>query len=91
MKNILFLKAENLNKEIIQLIIERYPNGYGYDNIVSVQNPTGKVVKAIMVEDIENQIFVEVSLKLEEIIDKNINKDIFPIDNNFDLYFDEFT
>lgn len=91
MKEKVFLEARDLNKEIIQLIIEKYPNGIRDNAIVSIQNTEGNYIKVIVLTYKKEQLYIKVSSKLKDSIDQITSKNIFPLDTDFDLYFDEFT
>lgn len=89
MKKTFFLEANELNKELIQALLEKYPNGYDYDDIVSTIKPDGTRVKAIKVEHLEHLFYVKVSEQLETLLEEsNHIDDIDP--KSFDMYFDDY-
>lgn len=60
---------EKLTKDILDLLVERYPDGYGYNDIISFQNSEGKTVNAVEVKTNDTIYLVKISRKLEETMD----------------------
>lgn len=84
-----FLEANELNKDLIEVLLEKYPDGYDYDDIVSTIKPDGTRIKALKVEHLEHLFYVKVSEQLEKLLDdSNHIDDVNP--KNFDMYFDDY-
>lgn len=43
------VEYSKLTKDILDLLVEKYPDGYDYDDIISFKNAKGETVKAIEV------------------------------------------
>ncbi len=70
---------EKLTANILDLLVERYPDGYGYSDIISFQNSQGSTVNAIEVRTDDTVYLVKISRKLEETMDDYIEDE-----NSFD-------
>lgn len=58
-----------LTNEILDLLIEKYPDGYNYNDIISFKNSLGEYVNTIEVRTDEIIYLVKISSKLEEKMD----------------------
>ncbi|WP_272151818.1 hypothetical protein [Tenacibaculum aiptasiae] len=55
-----------LTTSILNLLVEKFPDGYDYSDIISFQNSEGKYISAVEVET-ENTIYlVKISSQLEK-------------------------
>ncbi len=90
MKKELFLEASDLNKYYLQLILETYPDGYEYDDILTIKGANEKYLKVIKLEDIDTIIYVKVSVKLEEILEAYFKHNNSKRNDDFDFYFDDY-
>lgn len=89
MRKTFFLDANELNKDLIKVLLEKYPNGYEYNDIVSTTTPEGTRIKALKVEYLGHLFYVKVSEQLEKLLDdSNHIDDVNP--KNFDMYFDDY-
>lgn len=55
-----------LTTDILDLLIEKYPDGYNYGDVISFKNAKGEVIKAIEVRTEDTIYLVKISLKLEQ-------------------------
>lgn len=55
-----------LTSDILDLLVEKYPTGYGYKDIITFKNAQGETVKAVEVSTEDTMYLVKISLKLEE-------------------------
>ena len=70
----------NLNKNILDLLVSKFPYGYEYDDIISFQNSEGKTISAVEVRTIDTIYLVKISRELEEKMDDYMFNDI-PFDD----------
>ena len=91
MKRII-IDYKKLTSEILNLLIEKYPEGYDYDEIISFKNLKGETIKAVEVRDLDTIYLVKISSKLEQSMDdfntddKSLNDKTFTdesLDENF--------
>lgn len=68
MKRII-IDYKKLTSEILNLLIEKYPEGYDYDEIISFKNLKGETIKAVEVRDSDTIYLVKISSKLEQTMD----------------------
>ena len=55
-----------LNQEILDLLVEKYPNGYMSKDIISFKNSENKMIKAVEVSTDETIYLVKISQRLED-------------------------
>ncbi len=70
---------EKLTANILDLLVEKYPDGYEYNDIISFQNSEGKTINAVEVRTTDTIYLVKISSKLEETMDDYIEDE-----NSFD-------
>ena len=68
-----------LTTSILDLLVEKYPDGYGYNDIISFQNSEGKTINTVEVRTNDTIYLVKISRKLEETMDDYIEDE-----NSFD-------
>ena len=87
MKRII-IDYSKLNQQILNLLIEKYPEGYDYRDIMSFQTVNGETIKAIEVRSDDSIYLVRISAKLEEAMEDWSEEN----EGNFDedIIFDEF-
>lgn len=56
---------KKLTPEILALLVEKYPDGYDDDNIISFKNAKNETVEAVEVTTEDTKYLVKVSTKLE--------------------------
>jgi hypothetical protein len=56
---------KKLTPEILALLVERYPDGYDDDNIITFKNANNETVEAVEVTTEDTKYLVKVSTKLE--------------------------
>ena len=64
-----------LNREILNLIVEEYPDGYDYDDIISFKNAKNETVDALEIRTDEIIYLVKVGVRLTEAIENHIEDD----------------
>ncbi|UOB17549.1 hypothetical protein [Abyssalbus ytuae] len=60
---------KKLNNEILSLLVEKFPDGYGDDDIISFKNMHGETVEAVEVRTDDTIYLVKVSTKLASSMD----------------------
>ena len=53
-----------LTKDILNMLIEKYPDGYDYGDIISFKNAKGETIKAVEVRTEDKIYLVKISSKL---------------------------
>lgn len=88
MKRII-IDYSKLNQQILDLLVEKYPDGYDYRDIMSFQTVNGETIKAIEVRTDDSIYLVRISAKLEKAMedysDENLDEDLdedFVIDDS---------
>ena len=66
---------EKLTVNILELLVEKYPNGYEYRDIITFQNAAGKTIHAVEVRTEDTVYLVKISQKLEDTMDDFIESD----------------
>lgn len=56
---------KKLTPEILALLVEKYPDGYNDDNIITFRNANNEIVEAVEVTTADTKYLVKVSTKLE--------------------------
>ena len=67
MKRIIVEYAK-LTTDILDMLIEKYPDGYDYSDVISFKNSKGETVKAIEVKTEDTIYLVKISERLENAI-----------------------
>ncbi|MEQ6122939.1 hypothetical protein AAON49_01900 [Pseudotenacibaculum sp. MALMAid0570] len=57
---------QKLTTEVLDLLVEKFPHGYDYDDIMTFQNTKGETVKAVEVRTDDTIYLVKIGLKLEQ-------------------------
>ncbi|MCK0107783.1 hypothetical protein MWU58_00620 [Flavobacteriaceae bacterium S0825] len=55
---------KKLTPEILGLLVEKYPDGYDEDHIISFRNAKNEIVEAVQVDTDDTRYLVKVSTKL---------------------------
>ena len=77
---------EKLTINILELLVEKYPDGYEYKDIISFQNSEGKTIHAVEVRSEDTIYLVKISQNLEDTME-----DFIEGDGEFDMsdFFDD--
>ncbi|WP_442265818.1 hypothetical protein ACSIGC_16195 [Tenacibaculum sp. ZS6-P6] len=79
---------EKLTANILDLLIEKYPDGYDYDDIISFQNSKGETISAVEVRTDDTIYLVKISRKLEKTMDDYMEDENSFDENNLDDFTD---
>ncbi|WBX73096.1 hypothetical protein PG913_09410 [Tenacibaculum pacificus] len=60
------VEYKKLTTDILDLLIEKYPDGYDYTDIISFKNTKGETVKAVEVKTDDTLYLVKISAMLEQ-------------------------
>ena len=75
-----------LTKDILDMLIDKYPDGYDYEDIISFKNAKGETVKAIEVKTEKTIYLVKISGRLESAMEEYAEDEEFFDDNDdFDV------
>tara|TARA_R110001583_G_scaffold114876_1_gene265304 strand:+ start:9578 stop:9865 length:288 start_codon:yes stop_codon:yes gene_type:complete len=75
-----------LTSDILDLLVEKFPTGYSYRDIITFKNAKEETVRAVEVRTEEIIYLVKISLKLEETMEEyDVEEDNFD-----DAYDDDF-
>lgn len=79
------VEYSKLTTNILDLLVERYPDGYEHSDIISFKNAKGESVKAIEVTTEDTLYLVKISSLLQQTMeDYEINDDDFELLDDFD-------
>jgi hypothetical protein len=67
--NRVLIDFEKLTTQILDLLVEKYPDGYDHSDIISFKNVKGETIKAIEVKTEETIYLVKISLRLDQTIE----------------------
>ena len=73
---------KKLTPEILALLVEKYPDGYDEDQIISFRNINNEIIEAVEVITDDTKYLVKVSTKLTVTMEKYDEDDYEDFDNN---------
>ncbi|MGS2725314.1 hypothetical protein ACU8DI_01805 [Psychroserpens sp. BH13MA-6] len=73
---------KKLTPEILALLVEKYPDGYDDDHIISFRNANNEIVEAVEVTTEDTKYLVKVSTKLEVTMENYDEDDYEDFDND---------
>ena len=71
---------KKLTNEILSMLVEKYPDGYGDDDIISFRNANNEMVEAVEVRTEDTTYLVKVSTKLADTMENFEDDDDFDAD-----------
>ncbi|MCK0160948.1 hypothetical protein [Allomuricauda sp. F6463D] len=74
---------KKLTSEVLKLLVEKYPDGYGDDDVINFKNLKGESIEAVEVSTENTKYLVKISSKLERTMadfDEDDNEDFNPED-----------
>ncbi|KOY52589.1 hypothetical protein [Polaribacter dokdonensis] len=75
-----------LTKDILDMLLEKYPDGYDYEDIITFKNAKGENVKAVELRTEDTVYLVKVSSKLENAMEEYAeDEDFFDDNDDFDV------
>lgn len=77
-----------LTTNILDLLVKKYPDGYGYHDIIKFQNSKSETISAVEVRTNDTIFLVKISQELEKTMDDYIDDETsFDVDNFIDEEF----
>lgn len=73
---------KKLTPEILALLVEKYPDGYDDDHIISFRNQHNEIIEAVEVTTTDTKYLVKVSTKLEVTMENYDEEDYEAFDND---------
>jgi len=73
---------KKLTPEVLKLTVDRYPDGYGDNDIISFRNAAGERVEAVEVLTDDTKYLVKISEKLEKTMADYDESDYTDYDND---------
>ncbi|MCK8479403.1 hypothetical protein [Psychroserpens algicola] len=73
---------KKLTPEILALLVDKYPDGYDDDHIISFRNANNEIVEAVEVTTEDTKYLVKVSTKLEVTMENYDEDDYEDFDND---------
>ena len=93
--NRIIVDYSKLNNDILDLLVEKFPDGYSFKDIITFKNAKDETIRAVEVRTEETIYLVKISLKLEETMEEyDADEDNFDdvyIEDNLDEIPDEDT
>lgn len=77
---------EKLTPNILNLFVEKFPDGYGDNDIIEFKNGTGETIQAVELKSTDTVYLIKIGKKMNQIIQEfeddknnepNLNFDIF--------------
>jgi len=59
---------DKLTPEILNLFIERFPDGYGDNDIIEFRNNTGEIIQAVELKSYDTVYLIKIGKKMNQII-----------------------
>ena len=56
---------KKLTSEVLKLLVDKYPDGYGDDDVINFKNLKGEYIEAVEVSTEDTKYLVKISSKLE--------------------------
>ncbi|MEM9001098.1 MAG: hypothetical protein AAGB24_12610 [Bacteroidota bacterium] len=78
MKRVL-IDYRKLGHQTAALLIDRYPHGYGDDDIITLKKPSGEIIEAVEVKTADTIYLVKISKSLSNFIsnfDENLEREL---------------
>ncbi|WP_435415006.1 hypothetical protein [Polaribacter aestuariivivens] len=75
-----------LTRDILDMLIDKYPDGYDYNDVISFKNAKGETVKAIEVKTDDTIYLVKISDRLENAMEEySEDEEFFDDNDDFDV------
>lgn len=73
--NRVIVDFKKLTDEILNLLVEKYPDGYNDSDIITFRNASGELIEAVEVRTDDTDYLVKVSVKLAESMENFMDDD----------------
>ncbi|MFD2100520.1 hypothetical protein [Flagellimonas iocasae] len=74
---------KKLTPEVLKLLVDKYPDGYGDNDVINFRNLKGELIEAVEVSTEDTKYLVKISSKLEHTM-ANFDDDDDDEDNDLD-------
>ncbi|MBV7441904.1 hypothetical protein KRX57_10795 [Weeksellaceae bacterium TAE3-ERU29] len=82
-KKRIIVDFKKLNDKILSLLVEKFPDGYGDQDVIVFKNAKGETVEAVEVQTEDTVYLVKISQRLEIVMEE------YEEDDDNDVFFDE--
>ncbi len=85
-----------LTTDILDMLVEKYPDGYDYSDVISFKNAKGETIKAVEVKTEDTVFLVKISSRLEQTMEDyaededSFEEDDFALNDDIDETNDDF-
>lgn len=80
------VEYSKLTTDILDMLIEKYPDGYDYEDIITFKNAKGETIKAVEVRTEDTNYLIKISAKLENAMEEYTeDEDFFEDNDDFDV------
>lgn len=66
---------QKLNEELLNLLIEKFPDGYGDNDIITFKNAKGEVIEAVEIKTEDTIYLVKIGVKLVKVMEEHTEED----------------
>ena len=66
---------KKLSEGVLSLLVEKYPDGYSYHNIISFKNQKGEIIKAVEIKSADIIYLVKISTQLLRAMENFVDDD----------------
>ncbi|MDH5413440.1 MAG: hypothetical protein OEW87_04825 [Flavobacteriaceae bacterium] len=73
--NRVIVDFKKLTEKILNLLVEKYPDGYNDSDIITFKNAQGETIEAVEVTTEDTKYLVKVSVKLEQRMEDFVDDD----------------
>ncbi|MBV1922783.1 MAG: hypothetical protein KUG68_02015 [Flavobacteriaceae bacterium] len=72
---------QKLNEDILNLLVDKFPDGYGDDDIISFRNTKNEIIEAVEVRTSDTIYLVKIGVKLIKAMEEHdLDDDITNVD-----------
>lgn len=76
---------KKINDEILSLLVEKYPDGYGDSDVIVFKNAKGETVEAVEVQTEDTAYLVKISQRLEIVMEEYDEDEEYVYDEDRDF------
>ncbi|WP_456424354.1 hypothetical protein [Lutibacter sp.] len=87
--NRIIVDYKKLTPEILDLLVEKFPDGYGIRDVIKFTNPKGKYVEAVEVRTDSTIYLVKISDELVDSMENHEEEELLPPEIIDDIIIDD--
>lgn len=72
---------QKLTDDVLQMLVQRYPDGYDDDDIISFRNANNELIQAVEVRSEDTIFLVKIGMKLEKAMEDYADQSDDLVDN----------